>query len=153
MSELKAFIIGFFLNLLAYLEPVTGVMEALLAILFINFVCGLLAGYCAKNESFQWRKAFQCVVVGLVIAALICSLYFIGERQGNKEGTLVCVSLIMYLCDYIFACNILRNLKLIFRNQPLAYRLFDWLHQLLSIEFVKKFPQLKSYESNNQPSA
>ena len=153
MQEFKTFIVAVIINVLGYLAPVEGVMQSLLAILFLNFVCGAVAGYVAGGESFSWRKATACIGVGALISFFICCLYFIGERQGSRDGSLFCISCVMYLCDYVFGVNILRNLCLIFRRQPVAYRLFYYLYLLLSAEFVKRFSSLADALHETPPAA
>lgn len=142
MNEIKTFIVSAVVSLLGYLAPVEGVMQSLLAILLLNFLCGALAGYVSAGESFSWRKATAAIGIGALISFFICCLYFIGERQGSREGSLFCISCVMYLCDYVFGVNILRNLCLIFRRQPATYRLFRYLYLLLSAEIVKRLPAL-----------
>lgn len=153
MQEIKTFLVSLIISVLSYLSPIEGIMQSLLAILFLNFVCGAIAGYVHANESFSWRKAMMCLCIGTVIAAFICCLYFIGERQGSQEGSLFCISCVMYLCDYVFGVNILRNLCLIFRHQQSAYRLFYYLYMLLSAEFVKRFSSLKDVINDKAPDA
>lgn len=156
MEKLQLFIVGVFSSLMAYLNPMTGELQSLLMLFAANFFVGLLTGILVNNESFSFKKAWKCVVECLTFLLLVSCIYFIGERKGEPDGALWCVSAITYAVIYFYSCNILRNLKALFRKESVPHKVVSFLYYLISVEFVKKIPYLNDYlndkGSTNQDS-
>lgn len=141
MENFKALFIGVLTGLAAYLNPISGDMVSMLAIFFLNFVFGLLAALFVVDEKFKFKKAWSCVKEATVFFALVCAIFFIGERKGNTEGAIQCVSFVSYSVFYFYGVNMLRNIKLLFPgNRTIAF-----LYDVASVEFAKKIPGLSSY--------
>ena len=150
MDTIKGFFVSVISAIAAYLNPISGEMQSLLGIFAINFVCGLLTALIANDEHFSFKKAWQAIVQATIFFVLICAIYFIGERKGNQDGALQCVSFVTYAVIYFYACNILRNLKTLLPNGSVAYRAASFLYYVVSVEFVKKIPFLADWCTINK---
>lgn len=138
----KALIAG----IMAYLNPISGDVYALIAVFWLNFVFGLLADLCVNDNEWSFRKAWKCISEMMVIFVLMCAIFFIGKQKGNPEAALQCISFISYTVFYFYGVNILRNMKLLFP----ASRTISFLYNVASIEFAKKIPGLSEYLEKNK---
>lgn len=146
MEDFKGFAIGIAGALLAYLNPLQGDFYALLLIFLLNFLTGLLSSFCVYKEKWKFSKAWKCIKESAVFFVLIGSIFFIGEKKGNAEGAMQCVTFVTYSVVYFYSVNILRNLKLLFpKNSAISF-----LYDIISIEFSKKIPGLKNYLQKNE---
>lgn len=145
MEYFKSLIIGLITGVAAYLNPISGEIESLVAVFAINFLCGLLAALLINKESFNFKKAFRCIAEATLFFLLVSAIYFIGEHKGNPGGALQCVSFITYSVFYFYGVNVLRNLKLLLPEGSVGYRVVVFLHYVLSVEFIKNIPYLTNY--------
>jgi hypothetical protein len=129
----------------AYLHPLDGEMQAILAVFFCNFFCGLLADIIGHNGGFKFKKAWRCIVECTVFFGFVCFIYFVGEHKGNPSGALQCVSLVTYAIIWFYTTNILRNLGIILPDGTIGHRCIMFLYYVASVEFVKKIPYLSEY--------
>ena len=150
MDYIKNLIAALFTGLAAYLSPLSGELSSLLAVFLLNFFVGLLAGLIINKESWNFKKAFRCILEATAFLLLICAIYYIGEHKGNPQGALQCVSFVTYSVFYFYGVNILRNLKNLFPNASLGYKVSAFLYYVASVEFVKKIPYLTAYLSNGK---
>lgn len=135
---------------MAYLNPLNGELQSLVALFAVNFFVGLLTGVIVNGESFSFKKAWKCIVECLTFLLLVCCIYFIGERKGDTAGALWCVSAVSYGVIYFYACNILRNLQQLFKEGTVPYKVVSFLYYIVSVEFVKKIPYLSNYLNENK---
>lgn len=152
MEYIRNFIVGLITGITAYLNPINGEIQSLLAVFFLNFVFGLLTALLANGEHFSFKKAWKCVLEATVLFVLICSIYFIGEHKGNAAGALQCVSFITYSVFYFYGVNIFRNLTILLPDTSIAYKVVSFIYYIISVEFVKKIPHLQEYLSLNAKS-
>ena len=148
MEKIQCFFATLLSGLMAYFHPLQGEMEALLTLFIVNFFAGLFAGLLTNNESFSFRKAWKCVIECTTFVLLIACIYFIGEHKGEPDGALWCVSAVTYGVIYFYSCNILKNLRAMFRNGTSAYKAVSFIYYLLTVEFVKKIPYVNNYLNN-----
>lgn len=141
---IKSAIVSLGTALVAYLDPVAGNIESLLGLFFLNFVVGYFTGMIKNNETFSMRKCLSCFAWAAVIISLICSFYFIGERNGNDEETREFVRWVSLIAIWAFGCNILRNLRHLSYGYGVYYTFFDALYTGISLEFIKRLPFLKN---------
>ncbi|MEG2150280.1 MAG: phage holin family protein [Bacteroidaceae bacterium] len=145
MEYLKNLFVGLQLGIVAYLNPISGEIKSLLGVFVINFLCGLIAALLVNKESFNFKKAFRCVIEAMVFFLLVVCIYWIGEHKGNPSGALQCVSFITYSVFYFYGVNILRNIKLVLPNNSVGYRVVSFFYYVLSVEFIKNIPYLTAY--------
>lgn len=125
----------------AYFHPIQDIIMAILVVLAVNFILGLLSGILVNKEGFNFKKAFMCIVEGLVYFALISFIFFVGDKIQNRDGALQCISAITYALLYFYGVNIFKNLH---RLLP-ANRLIAFLYYVVSFAFVDKIPYLKEF--------
>lgn len=134
-----------FVSILAYLKPISGDLQSLIVLFAINFVVGLLNGLLANGESFSYKKAWQCINEAVMFLMLICFAYFITERIGNQAQGIRIISFFVWSIIYFYVVNIMRNLKGLFCHHTLAYRTLSFIYYIISIEFVKRLPELGDF--------
>lgn len=141
MDNIRGLIVCSLASLAAYFHPIQNVLIGIFWVFLLNFVFGLLAGLVRNKESFEFKKAFMCIIEACVFFVIIASVFFVGDYIGNKEGALQCVTSITYVLIYFYTVNIFKNLKLLFpNNKPIAF-----IHYVISIEFVTKIPNLDKF--------
>lgn len=142
--DIKNVISYIFVAVCAYLQPISGILQALAVIFALNFFFGLISDH-LHGKPFELKKAFRCVVEATLFCLLVCCVYFIGERSNASTGGIWFVSYVSYALYYFYGCNILRNLKNILKEGSTAYAVVCFLYYLLTFEFVKHVPYLEDY--------
>ena len=90
------------------------------------------------------KKFFRCIVETLVFYVIVLSIYVIGEKMGNPDGAIQCISGVVYAIIYFYTVNILRNAhKLLPRSKGIKF-----MYYVLSFEVMKKIPYLQQYIEN-----
>lgn len=145
MDNVRGLVVGFITALAAYLNPLYGEIQSLLFIFCANFVFGLLADLLTENGSFSFKKAWQAVIQATCFVVLVCGIFFIGDKKGQPQGALQCVSFVTYAILYFYGCNILRNLQVLMPSGSVGNRAIGFLYYVISVEFVKNIPFLSNY--------
>lgn len=145
IEQVKHFVLGTILAVLSYLRPIEGELWSLLIIFALNFFFGYLSGMIANDEDFDFKKALRCVGEATAFFVLCCAIYVIGRVKGQMEGATQCVSFVVYLVLYIYAMNILRNLKKIFRESTPPWQVVSILYYALRFKFIERVPWLTDY--------
>lgn len=138
----RTLIAGIISGVIVYFDPVAGKIESLLALFLVNFIVGYLTGKIMNKESFDMHKFKDCFFWGAVILVIICAFYFIGEHNGDKEGTIECLHVTILVAIWAFGTNILRNLCMLSRDNEPVHRFFYACFYWLSFEFVTQIPWL-----------
>lgn len=146
MYYLKNLVIGLVTSIAAYLNPISGDIKSLIAIFAINFMFGLIAGLLTNNETFNFKKAFRCILDAMAFFVLISAIYFIGEQKGNSDGALQCISFVTYSVYYFYGVNVLRNWKQLCRQGSATYKCVSFIYYIASVEFIKSIPFLENYK-------
>lgn len=144
-DKVKDIIIGVVLAILAYLKPIEGELSSLMIVFTLNFIFGYLSGMIAKGENFELKKAVVCIGHATVFFVLCAAVYVIGRFKGQMEGSVQCVSFISYLVLWFYGCNILKNLKLIFKKGTPPWYVVSFLYYLMRFKFIEKIPYLTAY--------
>lgn len=144
-DRIKDIIVGVVLAILAYLKPIEGELSSLMIVFVLNFVFGYLSGMIAKGENFELKKAVVCIGHATVFFVLCAAIYVIGRLKGQMEGSVQCVSFISYLVLWFYGCNILKNLKLIFKKGTPPWYVVSFLYYLMRFRFIDKIPYLSEY--------
>ena len=145
MEQIKNIIVGIVLSVLAYLKPIEGELSALFLIFFLNFFFGYLSGTIANGEDFQFKKALRCVGEATVFFVLCVAVFLMGKFKGQSAGALQCVSFITYVVIYMYATNILKNLKHLFKEGTTPWMVIAFLYYIMRFKFVEKIPYLSDY--------
>lgn len=153
MGEVKSAIIAIITAMLAYLQPIADNIFAMVVLLGLNFIVGLLAGLISQNESFDWRKALQCIKEAAYLFVVVAAIFIIGRLNGNYEGSIWCVSVVVYAMCYFYAMRILRNLKALIPEKSPAYSVINFLYSTLSMELVKRIPALEEHIKKTNANA
>lgn len=141
LSTFKAIIVVITSSILAYLTPVKDIMLCIMISFTANFLTGYIAGIVTQCEMFSLKKAKVAIYEAVVYLLLIAIIFTLGEKMGDKEWALKCLSIITYAWIYFYLVNILKNLKRLF---PLS-RGLAFVYYVVSLEFVKRFPYLKDF--------
>lgn len=148
MEQIRSLIACIIAAVMAYFAPVGSIFLGVAWVFLVNFLFGLLNGVIVKKEGFSFRKAFSCIVEAMILYILMVSIFFVGDRIGNPEGAMQCITAVVYALIYFYTVNVLRNLKGLFPgNSTLRF-----LYWILSIEFVRKIPFIGNYldQFNNE---
>lgn len=132
--------------LLGYFAPLKDIVFVIFFIFLLNCIFGLLAGVGVEGERFNLKKFFRCIMETLVFYIIVLSIYIIGEKMGNPDGAVQCISGVVYAIIYFYAVNILRNAhKLLPKSKGLKF-----LYYVLSFEIIKKIPYLQQYKEHEK---
>lgn len=145
----KSIVISIFSAIFAYLQPVSGNIESLLVLLLLNFFVGLATGYIRQNESFELKKAFWAFFWAAIICVIVCCSYVIGERNGQRDETLLVIQWVCVIAIWAFGTNVLRNLKRLSKGFEPYHHFFCVIYDIASIEFIKRIPILKQINDKN----
>ncbi len=130
--------------LLGYFAPLKDIVFVIFFVFLLNCLFGLIAGVGVENEKFSLRKFFRCIMETMVFYVIVLSTYVVGEKMGNQEGALQCISGVVYAIIYFYAVNILRNMHKLFPRN----RWIKFLYYVLSFEVLAKIPALKGYQEH-----
>lgn len=134
-------------SLVAYLSPIGNMVFCLTFVFILNFIVGLISGMRLEKEAFNFRKFLICMLENMVYYVTVSSVFTIGEKMGNMDGALQCVSVITYSIIYFYAANLFRNLHKLFPNaKPI-----EFIYYVICFEFVKHIPYMDNFlkEKNN----
>jgi len=143
-DTIKNLIITISSILIGYFAPLKDVVFVIFFVFLLNCVFGLIAGVGVQGEKFSLKKFFRCIMETLVFYVIVLSVYLVGEKMGNPEGAIQCISGLVYAIIYFYFVNILRNAhKLLPKSKGIKF-----LYYVLSFEVIKKIPYLKQYQEN-----
>ena len=148
MGDVRGFVVAVLTGIAAYLHPIADNVFAMVWLLGVNFLVGLLCGLLVYHERFEWKKALGCFKEAMMLFGVVASVYVIGRLNGNHEGAVQCVSMIIYAACYFYGVRILRNLRDMAKKESPAWHLLGFLYGLVSLEFSKRIPYLSEYVRN-----
>ena len=128
--------------LFGYFSPLRNIVFVIFFVFLLNCLFGLVAGVGVEGEKFNLKKFFRCILETLVFYVIVLSIYLVGEKMGNEQGALQCISGVVYAVIYFYAVNILRNIHTIFPEN----RWVKFLFYVLSFEVIKKIPYLQQFQ-------
>ena len=130
--------------LIGYFAPLKDIVFVIFFVFLLNCIFGLIAGVGVQGEKFSLKKFFRCILETLVFYVIVLSIYLVGEKMGNSEGAVQCISGVVYAIIYFYAVNILRNAhKLLPKSKGLKF-----LYYVLSFEIIKKIPYMQQFQEN-----
>ncbi len=135
---------------MTYIHPIVDSLQAMFGLFIANFLAGLIVDILINDGNFSFKKAWQCISEFSTFSIILACIWFVGERMDSEKATLTCVSIVMYALIYFYSCNILRNVRQLFREESTAYKLTNFLYYALSVEFVKKIPHLKNFKDETK---
>lgn len=142
--NIKNIVVGLITAVAAYLRPIEGDVFAMIWLFGANFAAGLLADL-LTGGAWDNKKAWRALIEALIFFALAAVIYVIGYYKEQPSNALQCVSYVTYTIIYFYGCNILKNLKKIFPDRSVAYKVVSFIHWVVSVEFVKNIPYLSAY--------
>lgn len=128
--------------LFGYFSPLRNIVFVIFFVFLLNCLFGLVAGVGVEGEKFNLKKFFRCILETLVFYVIVLSIYLVGEKMGNEQGALQCISGVVYAVIYFYAVNILRNIHTVFPEN----RWVKFLFYVLSFEIIKKIPYLQQFQ-------
>ena len=132
--------------LLGYFAPLKDIVFVIFFIFLLNCIFGLVAGVGVQGEKFSLKKFFRCIMETLVFYVIVLSIFVIGEKMGNLDGALQCISGVVYAIIYFYSVNILRNVnKLLPKSKVIKF-----LYFVLSFEVIKKIPYLQQFQEKKE---
>lgn len=144
MDKFRELLGCIFASIFGTIAPIHDILIACMLVFAINFVAGVSAGVFKQHEGFAFKKAFNCILEGMVISSLIAFVLIIGDKIDNHEGAMSAISIIVYALIYFYGVNTLKNLTRIFPKS----KLFDFLYYVLSFEVIKNLPYLENYRNH-----
>ena len=136
LNTLRNLIVTIFSVVIGYFAPLKDIIFVIFFVFLLNCVFGLIAGVGVEGERFNLKKFFRCIVETLVFYVIVLSIYLIGEKMGNPEGAVQCISGVVYAIIYFYFVNILRNAhKLLPKSKVIKF-----LYYVLSFDVIKKIP-------------
>lgn len=144
MNEVKVVIVNIITAVLGFLAPIQDFMVAIVILFILNFIFGLIADM-VTGGIWSWRKAFRFILHCFVFFVLAAAVFTCGRFMHNESGAVQCVSYICYVTIYIYAVNILRNLRHMLLEKSGMWRVVDILYYLLTLKVVDKIPFLSEY--------
>lgn len=141
-NTIRNLLVTVFGVLMGYFAPLKDIVFVIFFIFLLNCIFGLVAGVGVQGEKFSLKKFFRCIVETLVFYVIVLSIYVIGEKMGNVDGALQCISGVVYAIIYFYSVNILRNAnKLLPKSKVIKF-----LYYVLSFEVIKKIPYLQQFQ-------
>ena len=149
IDTIKNLIVTVFSVLVGYFAPLKDIVFVIFFVFLLNMIFGLIAGVGVQGEKFNLKKFFRCVCETLVFYVVVLSIYVVGEKMGNPDGAIQCISGVVYAIIYFYSVNILRNTNKLLPN----CKTIHFLYFLLSFEVIKKIPYLKQYQEKKDEVA
>lgn len=141
-NTIRNLIVTIFGVLMGYFAPLKDIVFVIFFIFLLNCIFGLVAGVGVQGEKFNLKKFFRCIMETLVFYVIVLSIFIIGEKMGNVDGALQCISGVVYAIIYFYSVNILRNAnKLLPKSKVIKF-----LYYVLSFEVIKKIPYLQQFQ-------
>ena len=141
-DTLRNLIISISSVLVGYFAPLKDVVFVIFFVFLLNCIFGLVAGVGVQGEKFSLKKFFRCIMETLVFYVIVLSIYLVGEKMGNPDGAVQCISGVVYAIIYFYFVNILRNAHKLLPNS----KGIKFLFYVLSFEIIKKIPYLQEYQ-------
>ena len=142
LNTIRNLVITIFSVLVGYFAPLKDIVFVIFFIFLLNCLFGLLAGVGIQGEKFSLKKFFRCIVETLVFYVIVLSIYVIGEKMGNPDGAIQCISGVVYAIIYFYSVNILRNSHTLIPKS----KVLQFLYYVLSFEVIKKIPYLQQFQ-------
>lgn len=145
-TELKNLLVTLCSVTLAYFAPLNDMVFIIFFIFFINMLAGMISGIVVNNEPFNNKKFFRCLMETFVFYVIVLCIYVIGEKLGNVDGAMQCITGVVYAILYFYGTNILRNVNQLFPDS----KTLAFIYYVVSFEIVKKIPYLQQFQNHNK---
>lgn len=136
----KKIIAVLFGYILAVLDPISGMIYALLTIMGVNCILGVAADLEIGNN-YSFKKMFTCfkeysfIVAGMFFSSMIC------KHMASIESGLLIMKTVCWAAILIYAKNIIRNAEIVMpENQFIKF-----LNWVITFKFVKQNSYLSEY--------
>lgn len=140
-TSIRNLLASVFSVMFAYFAPIQNMVFVIFFVFAINCMAGMIAGIVAKHERFNLKKFFHCMLETFVFYVIVLSVFTIGEKMRNLDGTIQCITGVVYAILYFYGVNTLRNLNILFPES----KVIRFLFYVLSFEVVKKIPYMQQF--------
>jgi hypothetical protein len=130
----------------AYIAPIQDTVFVIFFLFIINGIVGMLAGFIANDEHFNFKKFFHCLIEALVYFALVSCISVVGTKMHNLSGAMQCISGVVYAIIYFYSVNIMKNLKQLFPGN----KAIKFIYYVISFEMIKRVPYLQQFIDDNE---
>ena len=144
MDTLKLVIASLFANIAGLLFPIKDDMFGLVLLFLLNFIAGMLADL-SNHREWSFRKAFCFFRDAAVYFFMVASIYLLGHLKGEEQAAVQCVSFMIYVAIYFYGTNILRNARMITREESTLFKVLDFLYYIFSLKIMEHSNYLKDY--------
>lgn len=140
-TSIKNLMVSIFSVMFAYFAPIQDMVFTIFFVFGINCAAGMIAGIVAKNERFNLKKFFHCMLETFVFYIIVLCVFTVGEKMKNIDGAIQCITGVVYAILYFYGVNTLRNLRDIFPDSKVIH----FLYYVLSFEVVKRIPYMQQF--------
>lgn len=144
MDSLRLILASLFANVAGLLFPIKDDIYGLVLLFTLNFVVGLLADL-GNHCDWNFKKAFRFFRDAAIYFVMIAAIYLLGHLKGEERAAVHCVSFMMYVAFYFYGTNILRNARLLTRENSTLFKVLDFLYYLFSLKVVERNGYLRDY--------
>lgn len=144
ISEIKGVIMAILTSIGGFFLPIIDFIVAILVLLGINFLSGWIEDE-LHGEGWKWKKAFKTFYECLVMCGIGAFIFVIGHFMHREDAAIQCLSAIYLAGIWFYSVNILNNWKKIIPDHTTLHRFVNFLHFIISMQFVEKIPYLKAF--------
>ena len=144
MDSLKLIVASLFANVAGLLFPIKDDMYGLVLLFTLNFIVGMLADL-GNHRSWSFKKAFCFFRDAAIYFVMVAAIYLLGHLKGEERAAVHCVSFMMYVAYYFYGTNIVRNARLLTRENSTLFSILNFLYYILSLKVVDRCDYLKDY--------
>jgi len=127
--------------LLAYLQPVHNAMLVLFSIFLIDMGIGIATDLMINKNRLSKKKFMFAFKSFMIYAAIIASIYVVGEKMGDLDEALFIDKWITYAFIYFYIANSFNNLRKLFPQR----RAIEFLDFVIGLEFMKRIPAIGEF--------
>ena len=99
----------------------------------------------SNHREWSFRKAFCFFRDAAVYFFMVASIYLLGHLKGEEQAAVQCVSFMIYVAIYFYGTNILRNARMITREESTLFKVLDFLYYVFSLKIMEHSNYLKDY--------
>ena len=144
MDSLKLIVASLFANVAGLLFPIKDDMYGLVLLFTLNFIVGMFADL-GNHRCWSFKKAFCFFRDAAIYFVMVAAIYLLGHLKGEERAAGHCVSFMMYVAYYFYGTNIVRNARLLTRENSTLFSILNFLYYILSLKVVEHCDYLKDY--------
>jgi len=127
---------------IAYFDPIQGIIFAVGYAATVNFIVGFWADLRINHVGFNFAKGINAIKEVALYLAILASMFVISDHlKTDKDLIIKILTWITYALMYFYSTNIFKNLSRLLPNN----RFINYLYYMLNMEFVNKILGLKNF--------